>query len=152
MSDTLPPEKRISIDELIVYETGMMESFEAEFSTCVKKAIADLNLNDTTTTVSHQQQQKTKKMWVVVFSPTGCDAMLRVLNALLPITTTTTAQSAEAAKREDTKRYYLATIGPTTRDYLISKHEVEPDVCAEMPSPQGVGESIEAFLKREEGV
>ena len=141
MSNTLPPERRISIDELIVYETGVMQSFEAEFSTSVKKAIVDMNVNDATAV---DQQQKGKMMWVVVFSPTGCDAMLRVLNTLLPM-----AQPEDEAKRRNTKRYCIATIGPTTRDYLISKHGVEPDVCAEIPSPEGVGEAIEAFVNRE---
>lgn len=133
MGESLPAEKRIGVTELVVYETGVMSSFEEEFSTLVKKFLVDNKDNDDTA-------KRKKKIWVVVFSPTGCDAMLRVLNTLLPT-------ADDDARR---KRYHIATIGPTTRDHLISKYGVEPEVCAEIPSPAGVGEGIKAFLEREE--
>ena len=41
---------------------------------------------------------------------------------------------------------YIATIGPTTRDYLQRTFGYEPDVCAETPSPEGVWKGITRFM------
>ncbi|KAK2757701.1 hypothetical protein FQN54_004670 [Arachnomyces sp. PD_36] len=134
----LPAERRIGIKEMVVYETGVMGSFESEFSRLVKNFILDTNPDRNGQ--GTETRRKKKKIWVVVFSPTGCDAMLRVLNTLLP-----------EEEGGGMKRYHIATIGPTTRDHLISKYGVQPEVCAEVPSPEGVGEGIKAFMERGEG-
>lgn len=63
--------------------------------------------------------------WVVVFSPQGVRQMLEV--------------------RGRRKRLRIAVIGPTTRDCLKA-FGVEPDVCAEMPSPEGVAKGIEEWM------
>lgn len=133
----LPAEKRIGIDEMVVYETGVMGSFEGEFEGFIKRFLLDEDQGTT------RESNNRKKIWIVVFSPTGCDAMLRILNTLLPTTT-----DGDEGRR---KRYHIASIGPTTRDHLISKYGVEPEVCAEIPSPEGVGKGIKAFLEREDG-
>ena len=78
-----------------------------------------------------------RKIWVVVFSPTGCDAMIRVLDL------------TEGSKRRE--GFLVATIGPTTRDHLWKKYGVKADVCAERPSEEGVYEGIERFT-RERGL
>jgi uroporphyrinogen-III synthase len=124
MDLTLPDDRRIQVDELVVYGTGVMESFEAEFS---KLLLAT----------------KCREMrWVVVFSPTGCEAMLRSLDLLDPET-----GKAKACQSLSRKNTYIATIGPTTRDFLRNKFGFEPDVCASKPSPEGVEEGIRNFLK-----
>lgn len=46
-------------------------------------------------------------------------------------------------------RYIIATIGPTTYSYLQSSFGFAADICAETPSPEGVGKGIEAFLRKE---
>lgn len=79
--------------------------------------------------------------WVVVFSPTGCEAMLRCLGLL----DTTTSGSAVDETRRST---YIATIGPTTRDYLVTTFGFTPDVCAGAPSPDGVLQGILDFQSR----
>lgn len=141
--ENLPAEKRIGIDELIVYQTGVMETFEREFEGFIRRFLVGATQSEQGGDVGDSPPlSMRKKVWVVVFSPTGCDAMLRVLNTLLP----TTAEGDKARKR-----YYIATIGPTTRDHLISKYGVQPDVCAEIPSPEGVGDGIRAFLEKAEG-
>lgn len=114
-------DRRINIDEMVVYETGEMESFEREFAANVAAYSGD-------------------GMWVVVFSPSGCEAMLRILK-LGPFT----EDSAEGSLGEK-KKVFIATIGPTTRDHLRNKFGFEPDVCADKPSPEGVGESIKRFM------
>lgn len=124
MNPTLSAQQRIQVDELVVYGTGVMESFELDFSKILVQTIGE------------------PLRWVVVFSPTGCEAMLRALEMLDPksgkVKEGTTA-------REGT---YIATIGPTTRDYLRNQFGYEPDVCAAKPSPEGVEDGIRMFMQK----
>ena len=121
-AEELGPEKRSIVDELVIYETGEMQSFKENFTALWQtNAAAD-----------------SKLQWVVVFSPTGCQAMLESLG-LLDMATGKIKTVAE-------KRHILvATIGPTTRDYLLNQFDFTPEVCAEKPSPEGIAEGIEAF-------
>lgn len=106
-----------------------MRSFEADFKLAIEK---------------ENENENGSGGWIVVFSPTGCDAMLKVLG-LLP-------ENGELGQKGNKKiNYHIATIGPTTRDHLRDKFGVEPDVCAERPSPDGVGRGIEMFLEKGEG-
>ena len=45
-------------------------------------------------------------------------------------------------------RYVIATIGPTTRDYLRREFGFEADVCAEVPSPEGIADGVKKFLAK----
>ncbi|KAJ5206350.1 Tetrapyrrole biosynthesis uroporphyrinogen III synthase [Penicillium cf. griseofulvum] len=119
MDERLAVEKRVGVEELVVYETGVMGSFEGDFENVVGGLEGDV--------------------WVVVFSPTGCEAMLRVLG-LGPFAGTGTGTGTG-------KRVFVATIGPTTRDHLREKFGFEAHVCAPKPSPEGVLEGIEAFMR-----
>lgn len=114
--------RRCKIDELVIYETGEMQSFKDEFSTLWQRNAG----------VGCERQ------WIVVFSPTGCRAMLESLGFLDPST-------GRAKPRRDRKDILIATIGPTTRDYLEDEFGFLPDVCAERPSPEGIAEGIKAF-------
>lgn len=119
MDPSLPDSKRIDVNEIVVYETGEMDTFEENFKT-------------------HVQGYKGEEgIWVVVFSPSGCEAMLRVLQ-LGPF--------AIAGHDGSKRKVFVATIGPTTRDHLRNKFGFEPDVCAEKPSPEGVSEGIRGFM------
>lgn len=124
MDPKLSENRRIQVDELVVYGTGVMESFEIDFS----KLLAETRGKD--------------MRWVVVFSPTGCEAMLRALDMLDP--KTGKARRAEQGRRKT----FIATIGPTTRDFLRNEFGYEPDVCAEQPSPAGVEKGIRTFLEK----
>jgi len=130
MDPGLPKEKRIPVEELVVYGTGVMESFEKDF-TDVLKNTEDRDIR-----------------WVVVFSPTGCEAMLRVLEMLDPGTgrVKTGERGGGCGVRRGRRKTYIATIGPTTRDYLRRNFGFEPDVCAEKPSPEGVADGIIKFM------
>lgn len=128
MSTNLAVEKRIEVEETVVYGTGVMASFESLF-------------------LKELQLVSSKKMvWVVVFSPTGCEAMLRNLSLL--------DNGTGRAKREcqvgEGGRHYVATIGPTTQDYLRKTFGFEPHVCATKPSPEGIAEAIEKFVSQQE--
>lgn len=136
MNPELPKNQYIQVDELEVYGTGIMESFEQNFS-------------DILNTGGHSGKDSEKPVrWVVVFSPTGCEAMLRVLNMLDPETgkVKTGERGGGCGKRKGRRDTYIATIGPTTRDFLRKRFGFEPDVCAEKPSPEGIGAGIKKFM------
>ena len=116
------------MDEVVVYGTCVKESFEEDFSAAVSTLL---------------QGDNERVVWLVVFSPTGCDAMLRVLK--LGNQGDHNNNPGEAPVN-DTRRVFVATIGPTTRDHLRFKYGFEPDVCAEKPSQDGVGDGIERFM------
>lgn len=124
MNPELGEDRRIQVDELEVYGTKVMESFEQNFTKILQDTIA------------------VPDRWVVVFSPTGCEAMLRALDMLDPKT-----GRVKTDKSPQTRgNIYIATIGPTTRDYLKTNFGYEPDVCAEAPSPKGIEDGIKKFM------
>lgn len=124
MNPELSDDRKIHVDELVVYGTGVMESFEKDFTELLLKT------------------EGVVIRWVVVFSPTGCEAMLRSLNML----DLETGKVKNEARKQRSGITYIATIGPTTRDYLRNTFQYEPDVCAEKPSPQGVEDGIRQFM------
>ncbi|KAL7932406.1 tetrapyrrole biosynthesis, uroporphyrinogen III synthase [Trichoderma chlorosporum] len=122
MDPSLPEPRRIPVVEVVVYGTGEMPSFPDDFAAVLSRT------------------QHRASRWVVVFSPTGCDSMLRGLGAL-------DASTGKFSGRRD-GRTFVATIGPTTRTHLVNKFDFEPDVCAETPTPEGILEGIAAFRKK----
>lgn len=126
-------ERRIGVTELVVYETGVMEGFEGMY----REELGRWEQQQQGT-AAEEQTQPQNLPWTVVFSPTGTDALLQILDSSQP----------EGSRG---RRSYIATIGPTTRDHLRKQHGVEPDVCAATPSPQGIAEGIREFLSRQMG-
>lgn len=121
MDEKLPVEKRVEVEEVVIYGTGVMESFADDFEKCL------------------EDSRERRMVWIVVFSPTGCDAMLKGLDMLDETT-------GKAKPKQAHRTRFIATIGPTTRNYLRKTFGLEPDVCAEKPSPEGVLEGIKQFL------
>ncbi|EXJ90007.1 hypothetical protein A1O3_03075 [Capronia epimyces CBS 606.96] len=137
----LAPQQRIAVDEVEVYATDVVGSFEDDF----------------TLRLSSFKSEGHKVVAVVVFSPQGCEAMLRALGFI-----DDTHKLTESAvnrwnaiprpcavpdqEEEQRQLYVVVTIGPTTRDHLKTKFGFDADVCAVKPSPQGVGEGLKAFL------
>ncbi len=66
-----------------------------------------------------------------------------------PITWPTTIKNGPERTKMRERAIYIATIGPTTRDNLRHSLGFEPHVCARSPTPQGVGEGIRAFMRRD---
>ena len=126
-SEELPARDRIPVMEVIVYETGEMTSFEEDFTDLLREAKA----------------AKVKEQWVVVFSPQGCEAMLNALG-WLDGKTGSFNQGLKEAMSGSTKTY-VATIGPTTRDFLVDELGFEPDVCAEKPTAESLGDGMQAL-------
>lgn len=125
-SEQLHSDRSARVDELVIYETGEMRSFKSNF-TDIWQANA----------VSGRKRQ-----WIVVFSPTGCQAMLESLGLL-------DVETGKAKKIASGRDVLILTIGPTTRDYLMNEFDFVPDVVAERPSPEGIAEGIRAFLKQQ---
>ncbi|KAK5171659.1 hypothetical protein LTR04_000024 [Oleoguttula sp. CCFEE 6159] len=123
-----PEKERIGVHELVIYETGEMLSFKTDFRSVW----------------SQNASQGVERQWVVVFSPTGCKAMLETLDMIDHGTgkAKTIVHDTNGSERKTT---HIATIGPTTRDYLVNEFGLEPDVCAAKPSPKGIGTAIETF-------
>ncbi|KAH8645662.1 tetrapyrrole biosynthesis, uroporphyrinogen III synthase [Xylariales sp. PMI_506] len=120
MDPALGPERRIGVTEVVVYGTGVMESFPEDFAQVLRETAAR------------------PRRWVVVFSPTGCESLLSGLGMLDPDT-------GKVGEVSGDRTTYIATIGPTTRSYLKKTFAYEPDVCSEKPSPEGVWEGIAKF-------
>ncbi|KUJ14841.1 uroporphyrinogen-III synthase [Mollisia scopiformis] len=120
-SPSLEASNRIAVDEITIYGTGIMASFERDFKAVLKRT------------------ENVGRRWVVVFSPTGCEAMLRALGCL--------GDARGKAGGERDGKTFVASIGPTTRDFLRAEFGFEVDVCAERPSPEGVLEGIWGFME-----
>ena len=131
-SPSLPRTSRLCVQETIVYETQVMSSFASSFAAILQQ-----------TPSSPSNPVK----WIIVFSPTGCAAMLRVLGWL----DEEIGKAFRKGQENEEGKVYVACIGPTTREYLEKEFGFEVDVCAEKPSPEGVGEGIERFM-REKGI
>ncbi len=122
MDPELSEGERIRVDEMEVYKTGELEEFEFHFTQTLSRTVPET------------------ARWVVVFSPTAGEGMLRGLGWLDKV-------SRKAHIMEPGRKTFVACIGPTTRDYLVQEFGFEPDVVAKKPSPQGVKEGIEDFMK-----
>lgn len=121
MDSSIAEDKRIVVDEVVIYGTGVMASFPADLASILSKTDG-------------------LDRWVIVFSPTGCDSMLRGLGLL-----DDHGKLTATPGNKDGPHTYVATIGPTTRDFLQNTFGYTPDVCAEKPSPEGVLEGILGF-------
>ncbi|KAM0798902.1 tetrapyrrole biosynthesis, uroporphyrinogen III synthase [Usnea florida] len=125
MDEGLEEGQRVRVDEVEVYRTGQLEEFEFLFTQAVARVGRERGV-----------------MWVVVFSPTAGEGMLRGLGWL-----DEGSGRVKACVRDVGRKTFVACIGPTTRDYLVREFGFEADVVAKKPSPQGVKEGIEGFMK-----
>ena len=141
----LKGEERVRVDEVVVYETGVVEGFEWDLRGELERTGGE---------------EGGRGRWVVVFSPVGGEALVGVLGLGLG----RLGEGAEGGGGEERgarvegddeedgnwkrrRRTFVACIGPTTRDYLKKEFAVEVDVCAQEPSPEGVGRGIEVFMR-----
>ncbi|KAF3931833.1 hypothetical protein ABW19_dt0202451 [Dactylella cylindrospora] len=114
-------EPRVDVEELVVYKTGTRDEFEAEF----RSVLSGL---DEETAKEEEVEGQVEERWVVIFSPAGTDAALRVI--------------AEKEKEVKNVKYKVCTIGPTTKDYMREAFKRTPDAMAKSPSPEGLLEGI----------
>ena len=126
--------KRVEVEEVEVYRTEEASGFEMELGKVLE---AD-------------RERGRRLCVVVVFSPQGCESLLRRVGWLGEDGTVRDGVGKRWEGRgvsDGEIKYVIATIGPTTRDYLRETFGFEADVCAKTPSPEGVGEGVKAFLR-----
>ncbi|KAI2795170.1 hypothetical protein POX_a01775 [Penicillium oxalicum] len=141
-----PVPERIDVEELVVYETGEMQSFETDFTEAVRRCRDGKMISSYSSSANDNSPltvDSRPPFWVVVFSPTGCEAMLRVLKMGPFAEEHEDGGDGNATGPSDV---LVATIGPTTRDFLKERFGFEAHVCAERPSPEGVEEGIRSFF------
>lgn len=155
--------ERIEVEEVEVYSTVVKEGFQDSLVNMISQYTDNTNTKSAGDAPASQQARKNVVV-VIVFSPQGSDTMLRTLGYIDPENKLTEKGRAHIQKRDtcphdssstetpssdrEETRYVIATIGPTTRDHLIDSFGFEPDICAGKPSPEGLMEGIDEFMKR----
>ena len=129
-------DKKIEVEEVEVYRTEEARGFGEELGKVLEA----------------QRERGVRLCVVVVFSPQGCESLLRRVGVLGDERKVRNGMERRWKDDESSTdaeiRYLIATIGPTTRDYLRETFGFEADVCAQTPSPEGVGEAVKAFLRQ----
>jgi len=115
-------EGRVQVDEMVVYQTSELDEFEFHFSSVLR------------------QTKSQTVTWVVVFSPTAGKDILRGLGWL-------DDRTGKAKKDIGERKTFVACIGPTTEKYLHKEFGFAADVVASKPSPQGIKDGIENFIR-----
>lgn len=119
-------ERRIQVDEMVVYSTAEVEAFETEFAAVLRES-----------------EGASRVRWVVVFSPAGGGSMLRALGWLDPVT----GRVREGVNGDTEGRTtFVASIGPTTKEYLRGEFGFGVDASAEVPSAEGVRSTVERWM------
>lgn len=122
--------KGVTVEICVVYGTTLSPQFSAHFRQGLRE--------------TEPEPEKGGVRWIVIFSAQGGREMLEGLGLL-------EEGSERVLEHREGKTTYVASIGPTTRDYLEGEFGLRVDVCAERPSPEGVKEGIERFM-REKGI
>jgi len=122
----------LQVDEMVVYSTVERAGFRSELEQRLKE--------------TEGMTQASGTRWIIIFSPAAGEAILRALMWL----DEGTGRVKEAWDGEERKTF-VASIGPTTMEYMRKEFEFEVDVCAERPSAEGVREGIERFMRSKEG-
>ncbi|KAL9028257.1 MAG: hypothetical protein Q9196_003355 [Gyalolechia fulgens] len=122
-----PPEQRIDVEESIVYSSTESQSFASDIATALETSAA------------------APTRWIVIFSPTAGETLLRALGWLAD--GSTQVHGPEHPCWTDRKTS-VASIGPTTRDYMQKTFGFEVDVCAGKPCPEGVRRGLDDFSRK----
>lgn len=150
----------VTVEEIIVYKTRVDDKFEAEF----KKVLWETEALTRTSGVR----------WIVVFSGQGAREMLRGLGWLDEngrVKEEGWSDEKGRVKGEEERREggkddissrsshshngsrrrrstFVASIGPTTAEYLKTEFGLQVDVCAEKPTGEALREGIERFMRQ----
>lgn len=145
LQDTnLSAKNRIHVHELEVYGMQPADTFATDLTRVLDATAAEVPA------VAGDDAIR----WIVIFSPAGCESVLRALGHLDEKVSKDAARStatspSTATTRPSTKmRTYIATIGPTTRQHLRDEFGFEADVCAATPTPEGLENALVEFMQR----
>lgn len=127
-------EAGISVEEVVVYATAIDPLFE----NTVRETVA-----------THSTDEGVGIRWVIIFSPQGSRELLRALGWLDEEDQQAETGRMKAGVMSDVgRRTFVAGIGPTTREYLEQEFGLRVDVQAGRPSPDGVREGIQGFMRQ----
>lgn len=131
MDPALGEENAIRVDEMIVYSTAELEEFEFSFARMLRQ----------------MEMEAARVRWVVVFSPVAGRGMLKALGWLGG---DGSGRVDRSVVEERGRRTFVACIGPTTGEYLEMEFGFRADMVAQRPSPKGVRDGIERFMRGRE--
>ena len=161
----------IGVDEVVVYTTALADGFEEGFQRALGETEQEEEEKEEEEKEEEEKEEEEKEeeekeeeeglirsrvRWVVVFSPQGGREMLKGLGWLDERSGRAEGESRlgtgdKRAGEETQRRTFVASIGPTTAQYLEREFGFGVDVQAARPSPEGVKEGIERFM-RERGL
>lgn len=111
--------------EFVMYKTGERDDIIDKFSAIVDDGCSNVNVN------GGGDDGATKSGgWIVFFSPQGTKKIIEYLKQL-----------SDSGGNSVTKRWKLASIGPTTEEYLLS-NGLTPDTIAAKPDAASLVEGI----------
>lgn len=117
----------IVVEEAVVYGTAVDPVFEH----AVRERVG-----------RDESEAGNRIRWVVVFSPQGGRELLRALDWL-----DSGGGMKVGISIDVRRRVYVASIGPTTGEYLEREFGLRADVQAGRPDAEGLREGIEGFMK-----
>lgn len=145
--DVLPRllrEGGVAVEEVVVYGTRVDDGFAAE----VRRGLRET-----------EEMARTSGMrWMVVFSGQGAREMLRGLGWLDENGRAKKEEKGEDEEdeeddddqrnwRDQRRRTLVASIGPTTAEYLKTEFGFPVDVCAEKPTPDALRQGMERYMQ-----
>lgn len=95
-------------------------------------------------TENEDEKEEERVRWIVVFSTQGSKEILMGLDWL----DDKTGRVKKGFDVQGDRRTFIASIGRTTAGYFEEQFGFTVDVVAESPSPAGVREGIEAFMRQ----
>jgi uroporphyrinogen-III synthase len=144
-------------EDLELYATTENAEFPAAIQRELSRLLPTLTLQTEDALQIQAKSKERRQIWIVVFSPQGCGAMLQAVQDLEK--QQHPEQASDGVTRTE-RRVFIATIGPTTaaevrRLQLEMNPEGEaagPDVVAAKPTPQALLDGILAFEAELDGV
>ena len=121
-----PLGRKIDVHEMVVYSTFEDPYFPSRLSAILEDTVS------------------APIRWCIVFSPQGSAKLLEKLGFIDPSTGYVHGAGHQCWQNRKT---FVASIGPTTRDYLLNTFGFSVDVCAPKPSPEGVSKGVRDFMR-----
>lgn len=154
----------IDVDCCIVYSTSVSPDFSPSFTQallCKQQQKQQQRLDEQQLSPKIRKDEKTsgyddkeekqeeeeeeeRLRWIVVFSTQGSREILMGLDWL----DDKTGRVKKGFDRQRERRTFIASIGKTTAGYFEQEFGFTVDVVAQRPSPEGVREGIEAFMRQ----
>lgn len=155
----------IDVDCCIVYSTSVSPDFSPSFTQAllckqqqkqqqrldeqqhspkIRKDEKTSGYDDKEEKQEEEEEEEERLRWIVVFSTQGSREILMGLDWL----DDKTGRVKKGFDMQRERRTFIASIGKTTAGYFEQEFGFTVDVVAQRPSPEGVREGIEAFMRQ----